>query len=200
MLAFVAELVVAITSVAGGTQPGVRSVDFANHTYPIDRTLRDPRQPRSYVTLRAGETAETQRTIGMHLTHVVYCDVTGDGMEEAIVRLGIHTGGSSMPNAVYIFTWNKDRLKLLWAFITGDRADGGYRNVYADQGELVVELYGKARKVGANYNRGDEDLTPACCPKYYTRTRYRWDRGRFRQQGALVTLSNPDGHGSPAPY
>jgi hypothetical protein len=133
----------------------------------------------------------------MYLAHITYADVTGDGREDAIVRLGVQTGGSAMPNVVYVFSTTAAGLRLLWAFDTGDRADGGFRNAYGEEGALVVELYGPSMVVGGNYDAGADGLTGACCPKHYTRTRYRWDGRRFRRVGAAETLANTEGHGSP---
>lgn len=36
---------------------------------------------------------------------------------------------------------------MIWDFDTGGRADGGLRQVYAEDGQLVIELYGKDRVV-----------------------------------------------------
>jgi len=101
---------------------------------------------------------------------VKYGDVTGDGIEEAIVSLGIQTGGSATPGLVYIYTFQRNAPKLLWLRSTGDRADGGLRDVYAQNGQLMVELNSS---VGS---RGD------CCPTHFIRTSYEWRGGRFRQK------------------
>ena len=106
----------------------------------------------------------------MYLGKVFYGDVTGDGVEDAIVSMNILTGGSAMPGLVYVYALRENRLKLLWSFSTGDRADGGMRAVYAEHGQLVVELNDPFG------SRGD------CCPTHFTRTRYEWRGKRFRQK------------------
>jgi hypothetical protein len=131
----------------------------------------------------------------MYLADVNYGDVTGDGVEEAMVRLGIHTGGSSMPNCLYVYTLKANRPKLLWAFVTGDRANGGLRSIYAEGGKLVVELYGKGARIGGKLY-GTEDA-PTCCAKSVTRTRYQWRGVKFRQVGRSEVFPNPAGHSSP---
>jgi hypothetical protein len=149
----------------------IRSTDFKNFTYPLPADLRTPGGPRA-VTLARGRFAGTGNEDEMHFGSVVYGDVTGDGAEEALVYLGIHTRGSAMPGVLYVYTQRGGRPSLLWAFSTGDRADGGLHRVYAEDGGLVVELYGPKRRW-----EGDGQ------PMRFTRRRYAWAGRRFRQKG-----------------
>jgi hypothetical protein len=120
----------------------IRSVDFANFTY----RLPDGPNTEDYVTLRGGKRPQARNKKGeiiedeMSLGEITYGDVTGDGVEEAIIYLDIVTGGSAAPGVIYIYTLRSGKPKLLWSFYTGDRADGGLHQVYADKGRLVVEL------------------------------------------------------------
>lgn len=148
----------------------IRLIDFANFTYPRVGEQRSYIRLKTF-TLKNGEYPEHEIEDGMRFEDVVYGDVTGDGVEEAIVILGIRTRGSAIPDCVYIYTLKNKRPSLLWGFVTGDRADGGLRKVYAESGILVVELFGPARLIEA-----------ACCPKRFTRTRYEWRGGRFRRK------------------
>jgi len=154
----------------------IRSLDFANFTYPWTADLLDPTNPKKTFTLRNGELPATHDKrgfideMGVFLQGIKYGDVTGDGVEEAIVSLSILTGGSARPGIIYIYALQKGRPVLLWSHSTGDRADGGLRDVYAENGQLVVELYSS---VGS---RGD------CCPSRFTRTHYEWREGHFRQK------------------
>jgi hypothetical protein len=147
-----------------GRMRSIRWVDFANFTYP--RVAN----PAESLVLRNGQ--ERTNVTPRSLEDVSYGDVTGDGVEEAIVILGVLTGGSAMPNEVYIYRMRRSRPVLLWSFTTGDRADGGLRAIYADRGRLVVELNGPKRGI----EEGD------CCPKRLTRTHYVWRGGRFQRQ------------------
>ena len=74
-----------------------------------------------------------------------YGDVTGDGIEEAMMMLGIETRGSAIPEVVYIFGLEHDRPKLVWSFETGDRADGGLRQVYAEQRKTGYRIVRKGQ-------------------------------------------------------
>jgi hypothetical protein len=86
---------------------------------------------------------------------------------------------------------------LLWRFEDGDRADGGLRRIYAENGGLVVELYGKGKTVGGDLFADDGMTGGDCCPTHFTRARYRWDGERFMLNGEPEVLPNPEGHGSP---
>lgn len=163
----------------------IRSVDFDNISYP---NLPDYSDPRGYrkkrVTLKPGEGGPS---------HLNYGDITGDGAEEAMAVLPIENRGSAIPYYVYIFTLKAGKPTLLWDFKTGDRADGGLRQVYADNGELVIELFGKDRVIGEELYRGDEGL---CCPSSFTQARYKWTGKHFQQISREVQV-NPSGNASP---
>lgn len=163
----------------------IRKVDFDNILYPNFPDYSDPDgRKKKYVTLKPGEGGPN---------FVNYGDITGDGIEEAMVALGIDNRGSAIPDYVYIFTIESGKPKLIWDFETGDRADGGLRNVYAENGQLVIELFGKDRVIGGQLYRGEEGL---CCPSSFTRTRYRWTGKRFEQLSKEV-LKNPKGDANP---
>jgi len=119
----------------------------------------------------------------LNLVDVTYGDVTGDGTEEAIINLGWTTGGSAIPDLVYIYGLSHGKPKLLWTFETGDRAYGGYKNVFAENGQLVVELNGWDKIIGRNLYEEDGTNRGACCPTFFTRTRYKWTNKHFQQQG-----------------
>ena len=160
----------------------IRSIDFANFTYPWVKDLGDP---RNRFTLSNGELPPRRnqqgiiQNMGVSLERVEYGDVTGDGQDEAVIILTFTTGGSATPHAVYVYARHDDETKLLWSGAMGDRADGGLQKVYAQDGQLVVERFSPVE------NKGD------CCPTHFTRTRYEWVRRGFRQKGKQETLSIP---------
>jgi hypothetical protein len=169
------------------TNSQIRLVDFNKVTY-----VNFPDYSRSkpkHITLKAGEGKPS---------YVNYGDITGDKMEEAIVVLSIDNRGSAIQYYVYVFTEENQKLKLLWDFEAGDRADGGLRQIYAENGQLVIELFGKDRIVGGELYKGDEGL---CCPSSFTRTWYHWTGKEFQQISKEV-LANPKGNASPlmSPY
>ena len=162
-----------------------RKIDFSNFTFPAGKSVPS-------ITLVNGKLATANnKKVGVseiYLQTVAYDDVTGDGAKDALVVLGIVSGGSATPHHVYLYSVEEDRPKFLWRFTSGDRADGGLRKVYGEKGELIVELYGKDREIGGELFKGDEG---ACCPSAFTRTRYAWNNNYFQRAGSEV-LTNPD--------
>lgn len=94
------------------------------------------------------------------------------------MRLFHNVRGSAIPYYVYVYGIHRDKPKLLWSFETGDRAQGGLRRVFAENGQLVLELYGKDTHLEGDLYAGSQ---AACCATYYTRSRYEWKGNRFRR-------------------
>ena len=185
--------------------------DFKNFTYKLPRGWQNPDSDE--ITLTNGriepvavdtdlgmdpdELAErkARRRIGMSYVTTKFFDVTGDGEDEAFVVLKVETTGSAIPQIVYVFTWKDDKPELIWPFRTGDRADGGLKDVRGENGELVVELYGQDRfLLGATEtSKITNDEEQLCCPTYFTRTRYKWNGKEFLLQGKRLTfeVANP---------
>jgi hypothetical protein len=171
----------------------IRSADFANFTYPIIADLKVFGSRRKTFTLKNGEFPETKDAVGMFLpkgtTPVSYGDVTGDGDEEALVRIGVDTnGGTASISCIYVYAWRNNMPELLWSFVGGDRADGGLRSAYAESGGLVVELKGKDKIIGTDLYADDGTSSGACCPTFFTRTRYQWNGKGFKQIGKAEVL------------
>jgi hypothetical protein len=192
------------------TNSPLANVDFKNYTYPLPRGWQNP--DGSDLTLTDGKlepvsadtdpgmdpgeaaAAKSQRRIGA--THVTtrFFDVTGDGQDEAFVVLKIETTGSAIPQIVYIYTYHDDKAELIWYFRTGDRADGGLKDIRPENGNLVVELYGQDRFLlgGIETGKITDDIEQICCPTYFTRTVYKWNGKSFLMQGKRLTFSVAD--------
>ncbi len=186
--------------------------DFTNYSYPLphgwenpdgsDATLVNGRlQPvgveaKGDMTDEEKADAKANRRIGMTYVTCKYMDVTADGQDEALVILKIETGGSAIPQIVYVFTWKDGKPELIWPFRTGDRADGGLKDLRADNGQLVVELYGQDRFVLGQMETGKigDDREQLCCPTYFTRSSYKWNGKNFLMQGKRLTFSVADPH------
>lgn len=188
----------------------IASFDFLNHSYPLPRGWQNPDGSDAKlengrlapVSEHLGEDlsdedrakARSERRIG--LAHIVtkYFDVTGDGQDDAIVVLKIETGGSALPQIVYIYEWKDDAPDLLWHFRTGDRSDGGLKDIRPENGQLVLELYGQDRfmlgEVETGKITGDE--VQLCCPTHFTRTVHKWNGKNFIRQGDRLTYLTAD--------
>jgi hypothetical protein len=186
------------------------SFDFKNFTYPLPRGWQNP--DGSDLTLTNGRVdpvskfihedmpdqekveARATRRIGMSYVTTKYLDLSGDGQDEAIVILKVETTGHAIPQLVYVYEWADGAPKLIWNFRTGDRADGGLKDMRLENGELVVELYGQDRfllgQIETGKITGDEEQL--CCPTYFTRTFYKWNGKNFLMQRKRLTYSVAD--------
>jgi hypothetical protein len=192
------------------TNTPLGTFDFKNFTYPLPRGWQNP--DGTDLTLTDGrrlpiskfinedmedeEKAEARATrrIGMSYVTAKYLDVTGDGQDEAIVILKVETTGNAIPQLVYIYEWKDAKPGLVWNFRTGDRADGGLKDLRMENGELVIELYGQDRfllgETETGKITGDEEQL--CCPLFFTRTFYKWNGRNFLMQRKRLTYSIAD--------
>ena len=168
----------------------IHKIDFENFTYPA-RPI-SPNGEKTF-TLKDGSYAgplasEAGVTEPVSLVDTIYGDVTGDSVDEAMVVLTVNIHGSAIPYYIYVYGIERDKPKLLWSFDTGDRAQGGLRRAFAENGTLVVELYGKDAYVGMpNY---DDSADCAACATHYTRSRYAWQSNHFRRVGNLEVFAH----------
>lgn len=191
------------------TTSPIGNFDFKNFTYELPHGWQNP-DGTDEIALSNGRIAPIQgkinreemsdeekaenragRRIGMSYVTTKFLDVTGDGQDEAIVILKVETAGSAIPQLVYIFEWKNGKPELLWPFRTGDRADGGLKDIRFENGLLVVELYGQDRFLLGQTETakvtGDEEQL--CCPTYWTRSLYKWNGKSFLMQGKRRTFS-----------
>src|SRR6266705_2589933 len=119
----------------------IRQVDFRNFSYPKLPTGKCS-MDEVHLTNGKYEAPETiPRKIpsidclSVTLGPIDYGDVTGDGIEEAIITLYAERGGTESSQDVYIYSSRGEAPALLWKFATGDRADGGRRRIAAENGE-----------------------------------------------------------------
>lgn len=157
------------------------SVDFKNFVYP------SPFFRKESIRLKNGEQPETRfknglvNGMGFYYVSEYHGDLNKDGKKDAIVTMSVLTGGSSIPHVVYVYDLSRSKPKLLWTYISGDRADGGLRDVYAIENELIMELY------DPQDSRGD------CCPAFFFRINYSWNGRKFIETRKLrVPVPEPD--------
>ena len=181
------------------------SFDFKNFTYPLPRGWQNP--DGTDLTLTDGKVVPVSkfidedmadeekmevratRRIGMSYVTTKYLDLNGDGHDEAIVILKVETTGNAIPQLLYVYEWKDGAPNLIWNFRTGDRADGGLKDIRTENGEAVIELYGQDRfiigETETNKITGDEEQL--CCPTYFTRTFYKWNGRNFLIQRKRLT-------------
>ena len=197
------------------TSSPLASIDFKNYSYPLphgwqnpdgsDLTLTngklDPVSADTDLGMDPDEAAEakSQRRIGGSYVTTRFFDVTGDGDDEAFVIIKIETTGSAIPQIVYVYTWKQDKPELIWYFRTGDRADGGLKDIRPENGDLVLELYGQDRFLlgEAETSKITDDYEQICCPTFFTRSLYKWNGKSFQMQGKRLTFSVADPNAPP---
>lgn len=170
---------ISITPVPNLNSP-IRKVDFDNFTYSAIDDYGE-----TFTLKNAEKTFKMGEEDGIDLFRTEYADLTDDGNEEAILTMSIQTGGSSMPNLIYIYTLKNTKPKLLWGFMTGDRAEGGLKKVYAENGELVVETFGdnKFEDDKWKFDFPQNRFSGYCCPTAYTKIRFKYNGTKFVAQG-----------------
>ena len=143
--------------------PSIRTVDFLNRTY----------QHGSWVlAVKDGEASfqfdpETPEPMGsFSVAQPVYGDVTGDGVEEAIVVTMFSPSGMGYSDAAEVYAM-RPGLVLLGTIEGGDRGDGGIEDVTIEDGAIRLER--------GLLVEGDA----MCCPSQQRRELWRWKGGRF---------------------
>jgi hypothetical protein len=191
------------------------TIDFKNFTYPLPRGWQHPdgdeitlvngrlqpkiRDIQEEMSPEDKAAARAERRIGMSYVTTKFLDVDGDGLDEAAVILKVETGGTAIPQLVYIYTWKDDKPELIWPFRTGDRADGGLKDLRVESGELVIELYGQDRFILGQTETGKitGDEEQLCCPIYFTRTFYKWNGRNFQLTRKRLTYETANSSTSP---
>lgn len=169
------------------TNSPLGTFDFKNFTYPFPRGWQDADSKE--FTLENGARQVTKEKVGISFVTTLYGDANADGQDEAIVILKIDTGGSAIPQIVYLYSWKENAPELIWSFRTGDRADGGLKNIWTENGSVVIELFGQDRYILGDSETlkitGDEEQISF--PTFFTKTIYKWNGNIFRMEGKRLT-------------
>lgn len=123
----------------------IRRVDFHRLAYRVPGVERP-------LHLRDG--ALSPRDAGadvrsLQVEQVAYGDLDGDGVEEAVVRLGHQGDGPGRFSTAQVFAMRDGAATQVAQLATGDRCDGSVRSLRVDGPTLVVERYdggGAARR------------------------------------------------------
>ncbi len=157
----------------------IEKIDFKNFTYAWTKDFATENEKT--FTLENGEIPfDREGQMGVSLGKIEYADVAGDGANEATLIISLQTGGTAVPNVVYVYTVENENPKLLWSFDTGDRAQGGLKRVYSEKGELVVETFGDSKFENDKWDfKFPEKFAGYCCPTAYTKIRFKWNGENF---------------------
>lgn len=110
---------------------GIRSVDFRNRSYPFNLGGDE-----ETVKLRNGEAKREDggEIYSVKKNDVVYGDVNGDGVEDAVVRIRLWTGASLRDFEIQAYEFKDGEARLL-ARLNMTQAAGDYKNSVCCTGE-----------------------------------------------------------------
>lgn len=165
----------------------INGINFCRFTYPATKSIAEALGAKVKINGEDQLFKRKDKSIRYYIG-IDYClpdEITGGGKtQDVIVVLGQSTGGSGYWSSIYIYSFNKSTPKLLWKFETGDRANGGLRDIYGENNNLVVETYNELEHEGT------------CCPSTYTKSTYKWNKNKFQLLSA-EKKNNPSGSASP---
>jgi hypothetical protein len=162
-------------------ESAIRSVDFRNFTYDWYPAWADATPAGRRIILKDGEMnlgyRQGKEPFKFYLpdTYVEYGDLTGDGVQEAVVTIGIIMSGTARPDLVFVYTPTSTSPKRLWVYETGDRAHRGLHRAFVENGSLVIEQY---QPDTAN-DKGKVFELPTS--HQYMRDYYKWTGHRFEK-------------------
>lgn len=168
----------------------IRQIDFDNFTYawsdaePPENII----QPWHWFTtapdqhfravngahrfyVRDQDSYVRERSPLISITSVMYGDLDGDGVEEAVVALNYSTGGTQNWDYLYIYKLKGGKRQLLARMETGSRGYGGLVRAFVRDQLLIVDFADPEKRMGD------------CCSEGYIRVRYRWQDGLFIEEG-----------------
>lgn len=158
--AAVAFVVCALCSISGSSQVtaagNIHRVDFRNFTYaPTCLNLDGSEKPETVKAVNGSFKKEDSDgyEVNFRVTSVVYGDLTGDGMDEAVVQTTCKAGSFGWFDDGFIYTMRNGKPFLISPIQGGDRANGGIRAVRIEGGRLLVERLGNrmGSAIGAEF-------------------------------------------------
>jgi len=170
-------------SVVKKSDSSIRKFDFKNFTYPL--TKDQGGEDGETFTLKKGKQEGNNQQIEATFQTIEYGDITGDGKEEAMISIYPWSGGNCQCYMVFIYTLENKKPKLLWSFDTWDKAEGGFKRAFAENGELIIELFGDSKFENGkwHFTIPEGKFKGLCCPTVFTRNRFKWNGDKFVVQG-----------------
>lgn len=158
------------TAGAGGkAQNEIRQIDFKNFTYEPFCAGEDAAK----ITVKKGEYSRDKGDdkLFFNVYEVSYGDLTGDGIEEAVILTNCNTGGTGQFSEGFVYALKDGKPELLTRIEGGDRAYGGLRSAKVENGLLVVGRNDVGEQGGA------------CCPEFVVTSKYKLEGKTLKQIG-----------------
>lgn len=153
-------------------------VDFKNFSYPLEIGAKD--EMEKSLTLKDGKLEKTKEANGAELGKIQYADLTGDDKDEAIVEVGITGEKDAESDAVYVYTLENDKPKLLWNFETKGGEANGIKEITAKDGKLLVEMFGDVKFTKDGFEMVDSKKE---AKGKVTKTEFKWNGKEFVVEG-----------------
>ena len=147
-------IVLLFAAASAFTQSDIRKVDFQNFTYEPSCAGEETTK----VTVASGEFSEEKKVdeyterFFFKVFNIIHGDLNGDKAEEAVILSVCNTGGTGNFTEGFIFSIKRGKPALVARIPGGDRADGGLRKAWIENGLLVIE------------SNDSEQARGACCP------------------------------------
>ncbi len=178
------------TAAAAGGEPSVRTVDWMNRTYEhgengtytvvngeyeyaydedgnIVAADYQPRDPDAYI--ERGYFSVSQPAFG---------DLTGDGVEEAVIVIMESTGGTGRFSGIDVYGMRAGQPVIIGGIPGGDRGDGGISDIALEGSVVVVQRLASQEGDGA------------CCPSKVQIERWTWNGSAFVEDEAARKLED----------
>ena len=168
------------------TTDDITQVDFANFTFPVSPGRKNllPLATVRVVNREYRYKEDSGKRVEFYQNkNIIFDNVTGkDLKKDAVVVFMIVSGesgtiGTGKEHSIYIYSIFDKQLKLIWCIDTGDRSVGGLRDVYGEDGNLIVETYNSDVYFDS---QGNAVPGASCCSKTYTRAVYQWIGFRYQ--------------------
>lgn len=138
---FIASCLLLGSTLVATAQSEIRKVDFKNFTYPAHCASEETEN----LTVKDGEFSREKQEDGyvdrlyFRVFDITYGDLNADRRDEAIALTVCNTGGTGNFSEGFIYTMKGGKPSLVARIPGGDRAYGGLRQAYVENGLLVVE-------------------------------------------------------------
>lgn len=165
-----------VSAATVGAQSSIRKVDFGNFTYEPSCAGEDVTK----VTVSGGEFSEEKKVdeyterFFFKVFNIIYGDLNGDKNEEAIILSVCNTGGTGNFTEGFVYSIKRGRPTLVARIPGGDRADGGLRKTWIENGLLVIE------------SNDSEQARGACCPGGTLTQKVRLSAGKLLNVGQPI--------------
>lgn len=156
----------------------IAKVDFKNFSYPLNMEAVDEKDKN--LTLKDGKSEKSENSNAAEIGKVQYADLTGDKVDEAIVDVILTGEKDSKSNMIYVYTLEDEKPKLLWNFETKSGEKIGLKTISADNGKLLVEMFGNAEFVDGKWKMTESKEKAI---ENFTKTEFKWDGEKFVLEG-----------------